>query len=410
MNAPTRPSQTYAETPRRWIVVMGTIVAIGPMSIDMYLPSLPAIQQHFGADTASTQLTLAAYFIGLAVGQLFYGPLSDRIGRRGPLLFGLLVYVLASLACAFAPSMVPLIALRLMQALGGCAGMVMSRAMVRDRFAPQDMARILSALVLVMGVAPILAPMIGGQVFVAFGWQAVFVVLAMFGTLCAVLAWRYLPETLAQPAQLSLRSALNGYLRLLGHRRFMGYTLSGAMAQAGMFAYISVSAFVFMDHYGLGPTQFAWMFGANAAGLIAASQFNAALLARMPAQQVLRRALQVYAVAGVFMLLGALTGIGGMWGVLVPLFVAMSSLGFTFPNSTAAAMAPFGDRAGMAAALMGTLQFALAALSGAVAGHLQQMGGAVPMTAVILAGGLLANLLMRVLVGPRSAAATVDEV
>lgn len=398
MNPAGASKQTYAETPRRWIVVMGTIVAIGPMSIDMYLPALPAIQQHFGADTASTQFTLAAFFIGLAVGQLIYGPLSDRIGRRGPLLFGLIVYTLASAACMFAPDIQALTGLRLVQALGGCAGMVMSRAMVRDRFEPQEMARILSALVLVMGVAPILAPMVGGQVFVAVGWQAIFGVLALFGAICVLLAWKHLPETLACPMPVNAWSALRGYAGLLGHRRFMGYALSGATAQAGMFSYISVSAFVFIDHYGLGPTQFAWMFGANAAGLIAASQLNAALLRRLPAQQVLRAALASNALAGGAMLMAALTGFAGMWGVIVPLFVAIASLGFTFPNSTAAAMAPFGDRAGMASALMGTLQFGLAALTGALAGHLQKAGGAVPMAAVIFAGGLMANLLLRVLV------------
>ncbi len=390
--------QTYAETPRRWIVVMGTIVAIGPMSIDMYLPALPAIQAHFGTDTAHAQFTLATFFIGLAVGQLIYGPLSDRIGRRGPLLFGLLLYAVASAACAFAPSIGALSALRLLQALGGCAGMVMARAMVRDRFEPQDMARILSALVLVMGVAPILAPMAGGQVFVHVGWQAIFGVLSAFGVLCALLAWRYLPETLQQATPVNPWSALQGYVRLLGHRRFMGYALSGAMAQAGMFSYISVSAFVFIDHYGLGPNQFAWMFGCNAAGLIAASQLNAGLLRRMPAQQVLRAALATNAAAGGVMLVAAITGVGGMWGVILPLFVTIASLGFTFPNSTAAAMAPFGDRAGMASALMGTLQFGIAAITGALAGHLQKLGTAVPMAAVILVGGLVANVLLRVLV------------
>jgi DHA1 family bicyclomycin/chloramphenicol resistance-like MFS transporter len=398
MNPPGVSKQTYAETPRRWILVMGTIVAIGPMSIDMYLPALPAIQRHFGADTASTQFTLAAFFIGLAVGQLVYGPLSDRIGRRGPLLFGLALYAVASLACMFAPSMASLTGLRLLQALGGCAGMVMSRAMVRDRFEPQDMARILSALVLVMGVAPILAPMAGGQVFVRFGWEAIFGVLAAFGALCTLLAWRHLPETLAQSVPVNPWSALQGYARLLGHRRFMGYALSGSMAQAGMFSYISVSSFVFIDHYGLHPTEFAWMFGCNAAGLIAAAQLNGRLLQRMPSQRVLRAALATNALAGGTMLIAAATGFGGMWGVIVPLFFAVASLGFTFPNSTAAAMAPFGDRAGTASALMGTLQFGLAALCGALAGHLQQFGGAVPMAAVIFAGGLTANLLLRLLV------------
>ena len=177
----------------------------------------------------------------------------------------------------------------------------------------------------------------------------------------------------------------------------MGYALSGGMAQSGMFAYISVSAFVFIDHYGLSPTQFGWLFGTNAAGLIAASQLNARLLQRLPAQQVLRAALATNAAAGLTMLAAVLAGLG-LWGVLVPLFVAMASLGFTFPNSTAAAMAPFGDRAGMASALMGTLQFGLAACSGAIAGHLHD-GTALTMAAVIAAGGTGATLLLRILVG-----------
>lgn len=399
MNPPgPSSSQTYEQTPRRWIVAMGTIVAIGPMSIDMYLPAFPALQAHFGATTASTQLTLALFFVGLAAGQLVYGPLSDRIGRRGPLIFGLLLYVIASIGCAFAPSMEALIALRLLQALGGCAGMVMSRAMVRDRFQPQDMARILSALVLVMGVAPILAPMVGGQIFVMFGWQAIFVTLAAFGALCAWLAWRHMPETLTQPMPVNFISALQGYRRLLGHRRFMGYALSGAVAQGGMFAYISVSAFVFIDIYGLSPTQFSWLFGVNASGLIAASQLNGRLLRTIPSQVVLRFALRTNAAAGAVMLVCAMTGWGGIWGLFVPLFFAVSSLGLTFPNSSAAAMAPFGDRAGAASALMGTIQFGIAACSGILAGHLHD-GTPVPMAAMIAACGLASTLVLRFLVG-----------
>jgi DHA1 family bicyclomycin/chloramphenicol resistance-like MFS transporter len=391
--------QTYEQTPRRWIVALATIVAIGPMSIDMYLPALPALQAHFGTDTASTQLTLALFFIGLAVGQLVYGPLSDRIGRRKPLIIGMTIYIAASLGCAFAPSMDALILLRLLQALGGCAGMVVSRAMVRDRFEPQDMAKILSALVLVMGLAPILAPMLGGQVFHLFGWQAIFIALALFGLLCLLLGLFALPETLAVPTPVSVRSALQNYRRLLGHRRFMGYALSGGVAQGGMFAYISVSAFVFIDVYHLTPLHFSWLFGANAAGLILAAQLNSRLLKYFPAQVVLRFALRSNAFFGGVMLLAVLGGVGGIWGLVVPLFLAISSLGLSFPNSSAAAMAPFGDRAGAASALMGTLQFGVAACSGILAGHFHD-GTAVPMAAMIAACGLSSTLLLRVLVGP----------
>jgi MFS transporter, DHA1 family, multidrug resistance protein len=210
----------------------------------MYLPALPEIQRHYATDSAQTQLTLAFFFIGLAAGQLAYGPLADRFGRKPPLLAGLAVYTLASLLCAFAPGIDSLVGLRLLEALGACAGMVVTRAMVRDRFPPQDMARILSRLVLVMGVAPMLAPLAGSAVLAVSGWQAIFLVLAGFGALCAVAAAR-LEETHPPDRRLlglSIRSALHGYAHLLRHRKFVGYALAGGSAQSGMFAYISASA------------------------------------------------------------------------------------------------------------------------------------------------------------------------
>jgi DHA1 family bicyclomycin/chloramphenicol resistance-like MFS transporter len=389
-----------SETPvRRWLLILGAIVAIGPMSIDMYLPAFPALRAHFSATEAATQLTLASYFIGMAIGQLVYGPVSDRFGRKTPLLVGLALYVAASFACIYAPSIDALVVLRFLQALGGSAGMVMTRAMVRDRFAPQHMARVLSALVLVMGAAPILAPSAGSLVLSFAGWQAIFVVLTGFGLLCFAAAALGLAETHhGERAALAPRSVLLGYLRLLSHRRFMGYALSGGVAQGGMFAYISASSFVFIDHYGLSPTAYGWVFGTNALGLILGSQLNGRLLKRMPAQQVLRAALRTYFAAGLLMLLSVLTGFGGLFGVLLPLFVCLSSLGFTFPNSTAAAMAPFGDRAGAASALLGTLQFSIAGVTGTLVGHLHD-GTPLPMAAVIAFCGLSATVLLRRLVG-----------
>lgn len=384
------------------LLILGAIVAIGPLSIDMYLPALPTLQAYFNADAATVQLSLASYFIGLAIGQLVYGPVSDRIGRLGPLRFGLAVYIMASVACAVATSAEMLVLLRFLQALGGCAGMVITRAIVRDRFEPQQMAQVLSTLVLIMGLAPILAPLIGARILVQFGWQAIFLVLAGFGSFCMLLVMRGLEETWRPPHKpLALRDILSTYARLLRHRRFMGYALSGGIAQAGMFAYISASAFIFIQVYGVPPADFGWYFGANAAGLILASQTNARLLLRFRSERVLRGALAAYACCGLLMLGLVLADVGGLWGVALPLFGAISSLGFTFPNSTAAAMAPFGDRAGMAAALLGTLQFSIAALASATVGWLHD-GTAMPMAAVIAGCGVASLVAVQSVVGVRT--------
>jgi MFS transporter, DHA1 family, multidrug resistance protein len=388
---------------RRLLLILGAIVAVAPLSIDMYLPSLPTLQAHFATDAAAVQLTLSTYFIGMAIGQLFYGPVSDRIGRLGPLYFGLAVYVLASLACALAPSVETLTVARFFQALGGCAGIVVVRAIVRDRFVdPQEMAQALSMLLMIIGAAPILAPALGAQVLAYLGWQSIFALLTVYGLFCIVLAYRGLEESWVPPAQpLRAANVLGIYGRLLGHRRFMGFALAGSTAQAGMFAYIAASAFIFIEVYGVGPTQFGWLFGLNAAGLITASQINARLMRRYRAERVLRAALAANTLFGGAMLFMATTGTGGLWGVTLPLFGAISSLGFSFPNSTAAAMAPFGDRAGMAAALLGTLQFTIAALVSSLVGYLHD-GTALPLAAVIFACGAASYVLLRTLTGPQS--------
>lgn len=387
---------------RHLLLILGAVVAIGPLSIDMYLPALPALQVYFGTDAAMVQLSLASYFIGMAVGQLVYGPVADRIGRLAPLRFGLFLYILASVACAVVTTAEALVLLRFLQALGGCAGMVITRAIVRDRFEPREMARALSTLVLIMGLAPVLAPLIGAQILIHFGWQAIFIALAGFGLLCLVLIERGLEESWRPPDKpLTLHSIVLIYARLLRHRRFMGYALSGSIAQAGMFAYISASAFVFIQVYEVDPASFGWYFGANAAGLIIASQTNARLLLQFRSEFVLRYALLANATCGLLMLVMVVTEIGGLLGIALPLFGAIASLGFTFPNSTAAAMAPFGDRAGMTAALLGTLQFSIAALASAAVGWLHD-GTAMPMAVVIASCGVGGLLAIRILVGSKS--------
>lgn len=392
---------------RKRLLILSSIVALGPLAIDMYLPSLPALQSHFHSTPAAAQLTLSFYFLGLAVGQMFYGPISDRIGRLRPLRFGLALFVLASLGCVLAPGIGALAALRLLQALGGCAGMVIVRAIVRDLYPPQDMARVLSLMLLIMGVAPVLAPLVGGWIFTAFGWQAIFVLLMLYGAACLTLVSRALPET-APPSTARLHPAhvLGAYLRMLRHRKFMGYALAGGIAQAGMFAYISASSFVFMGVYGASANVYGVIFGVNACGLIAGSQLNARLTRTHRSERILVRALTGYAAAGLVLLASACFARGGILSIAVPLFCCIACLGFTFPNSTAAAMAPWGDRAGTASALLGSLQFALASGSSALVGRLHD-DTARPMAAVISLCGLVALLMLRTLARPHESAEAI---
>jgi DHA1 family bicyclomycin/chloramphenicol resistance-like MFS transporter len=394
-------------------LVLGILTAFGPLSIDMYLPALPTIGAEFGADTAAAQLTLSLFFVGLAAGQALYGPLSDRLGRKRPLLFGCALYTLASLGCALAPSLGGLVALRLAQAIGGCAGMVIARSVVRDLFDSQESARMYSFLMLVMGLAPITAPLIGGQLLVAFGWRAIFWLLTGFGLCCLLLVLFGLPETLPpeQRTRAGLGQALTTYRRLLADRRFMGYALAGGFVSAGMFAYISGSPFVIIELYGVAPQHYGWIFGANAFGLIIASQINRGLLKRYHSNTILGAALSGIASAGLLLTLVAATGVGGLAGILPPLFICIAGFGLVAPNSAAAAMAPHGQIAGSASALLGTLQFVVGAIAGMLVGALHN-GTAIPMASVIAGCGIAALLAFHTLAGrpvPRTVSAEVEK-
>ncbi len=258
------PNRTFRTT-----LILSALVAFAPMSIDMYLPALPSLERYFATDTASVQHTLASFFVGLAIGQLFYGPLADRYGRKPPLYFGLSLYVAASAGCALAPGIVSLIGLRFLQAVSGCAGMVVARAVVRDLYDRQESARVFSILLMVMGIAPVVAPLAGGYLLTWFGWRSIFWVLALFGTACLLAVKFRLPETIPKGlARVPLSSALANYAGLLADRRYLGYALSGGFGQAGMFAYISGSPFVFIDLYGVPAHAYGWLFGLNGLGLV----------------------------------------------------------------------------------------------------------------------------------------------
>lgn len=370
----------------RLALVLGALSALGPLAIDMYLPSFPAIARDFGTTPAAVQATLAFYFIGLASGQVFYGPVSDRWGRKPPLYFGLALFLLASCGCALATHIESLMTFRLVQALGGGASMVIARAVVRDHFGEHDAARLLSTLMLVMGLAPILAPLLGGQLVTTLGWRSIFWFQAAAAGLLLLGVFRYLPESL--PPERRHRHGIGAivglYARLLRNRLFMADTLAASLMTAAMFSYISGSPFVFMEVYGVTPGHYGLFFGGNAFGLIATSQLTGRLLLRFKARDVLRVVLLVAAGAALLMLAAALTGIGGFAGILIPLFVAVSCQGLASPLTAALALAPQGKNAGTASALLGMLPFLAGAAGGSLVGALYD-GSAAPMALVIAA-------------------------
>lgn len=378
--------------PIRLLLILGALSAFGPLAIDFYLPSFPALAQAFSTDVEHVQQSLAVYFIGLAFGQLIYGPLADRYGRRGPLLFGVTLFVLSSLACALAPSLDALIAARLAQALGGCAGMVVSRAVVRDLCEPRDAAKVFSQLMLVMGVAPILAPLAGGLLLQLLGWQSIFYSLTLFSALVGLALYRWLPETLPAGAErLPLRGSLGRYLGLFRDREFLTFALTGGLSISAMFAYVAGSPFVFIELYGVPAEHYGWLFGVNAAGFILAAQVNAWLMRFRGPGFWLRRLSALFLFCALLLLLFAAWR-APLWLLMLPLFLAMGCLGCILPNAAACAMARQGGQAGSASALMGSLQFAVAALASALVGVLHD-GSALPMALVIAGCALLAALL-----------------
>ncbi|MEI6160692.1 MAG: Bcr/CflA family efflux MFS transporter, partial [Roseococcus sp.] len=294
----------------RLAALLGLLAAFGPLSIDMYLPAFPEIGASLGGGVEGVQLTLAAYVVGMALGQLLHGPLSDRLGRRRPLFAGLTIYILASALCALATSMEALIALRLLQALAGCAGMVISRAVVRDVSDVLDPVRLMGQLMLVMGVAPILAPLMGGYIAAWFGWRAIFWALALIGLtallLCAFLLGETLPE--ARRRRVSFFEVLRSYASLLADRRFMGAALASGFAISGMFAYIAGSPFVFITLNGVATEHYGWLFGGAAAGFIVFSQISAKLAARLGRERLFNLTIATVAASGLALVV--LTALG----------------------------------------------------------------------------------------------------
>jgi DHA1 family bicyclomycin/chloramphenicol resistance-like MFS transporter len=373
------------------LLILGALSAFGPLSIDMYLPALPGLARDFGVRPPAVQATLTTCLAGLALGQILAGPVSDARGRRPVALAGLLAFTLASVLCAVSPSIPVLAGLRLAQGLGGAAAIVIARAVVRDRYSGVAAARYFAVLTLVNGLAPVLAPLIGGQLLRVTTWRGVFGVLTGLGVvlLAATAAW--LRETLPPERRHTggLRTTLATFARLGRDRRFTGYAFSLALAFAAMFAYISGSPFVLQDIYGASPQQFSAVFAVNSLGIMAAGRVSAQLVGRVAPQRLLLAGLAVNVTGGLVLVAVVAAGTGGVVAVLIPLFAVASSIGLILPNATALALELHPEAAGSASGAIGTAQFAVAAALAPLVG----VGGAhtaLPMALVIAGCGVAA--------------------
>ncbi|MFC6671514.1 multidrug effflux MFS transporter [Marinobacterium aestuariivivens] len=383
---------TQKAVPLSLLILLGGLTAIAPLSTDMYLPAFPAMRAQLGLAPGDMELSFSAYFVGMLLGMLCYGPVSDRFGRRPPLLFGMALYTVTSLLIAASDSLPELVAWRLLQGLGGCAGTVLTVAIVRDRCPPQQAARVMSLITLVMGLAPILGPLLGGWMLARWAWPAIFLVLAGYGLACLVGLLVLLDESLAQcQERLRVVPVVRGYAKLLVDRRFIGYALSQAGTNGAMMAYIVAAPFVLIDLNGVSPSQFGFYFGANALGLVAASQLSRWLLRTRPAAVLLHRALWLPSLAGALLLLNQLLGMDGLALVLPAFFLLVTSVGLVAPNATAMAMAQQSHQAGQASALHVSLYFGTGMLGSLLVGVFHD-GSLWPVTLVIFAVVVMGRL------------------
>ncbi|OLF08465.1 Bcr/CflA family drug resistance efflux transporter [Actinophytocola xinjiangensis] len=370
----------------RLILVLGALIALGPLTIDMYLPALPAIADDLMTTSSAVQLTLTGTLLGLGLGQLIVGPLSDAVGRRLPLIAGTVLHIVSSVLCLVAPNVAVLGVFRLFQGVGAAAAMVVAMAVVRDLFSGRAAATVLSRLMLVMGVAPILAPTLGAAVLLRGSWRGVFAVLAALGVVLVLVAIFLLKETLPPHRRRTgaLRPVLATYRSLVLDREFVVLALVAALGMSALFSYVSGSSFVLQDHYGLDQQEFGLVFGIGAIAIIAASQFNVVLLNRLTPARIVLHALSAAVGSGMVLVVLTATGTGGLVGFVVPLFVLLGAIGFVLPNAPALALSRHGEAAGTAAALLGATQFGLGAAIAPLVGVLGNNG---PAMAITMTGG-----------------------
>jgi DHA1 family bicyclomycin/chloramphenicol resistance-like MFS transporter len=382
------PSQT------RMIVVLGLLVALGPLTIDMYLPSLPRIAEDYSVSSSVVQLTLTGTLAGLAIGQLVIGPLSDSLGRRRPLMAGIVLHMVASLLCLFAPNIVVLGIARSLQGVGAAAATVVAIAIVGDLFSDSTAATVMSRLMLVLGVAPVIAPSLGAAVLLRFSWHWVFAVLVVLAGLLLLLAALALPETLpvSHRRPLAVRGIISTYGELLRDKRFVILVVVAALGMSGLFAYIAAASFVLQVRHGLDQQSFALVFGAGAVALIGATQFNVVLLRRFTPQTITVWALAASAASGVVFVGLAAADVGGIYAFVVPVWAVLAAMGFVIPNAPAVALSRHPDAAGTAAALLGAGQFGLGAAVAPLVGVLGN--DELALAAVMTAGSVIALLAL----------------
>lgn len=387
-------SKNKEQKKSRLILILGLLTAIGPLSIDMYLPAFPDIARGLHTSVSSVMLSLSSFFIGISVGQLIYGPLLERFGRKKPLYFGLLLYALSSAACATAVTVDTLIIFRLFQALGGCVGMVAARAMVRDLFDVKDNAKVFSTLMLVVAISPIIAPTLGGYITSLFGWRYIFGVLIVVIFFIIAGIYFLLPESKKPDTSFSLKpsSIVKSYTSIIKNPQFGVYTFTGAVAYSGLYAYISGSPYVFMILFKVSENYYSWIFAIIAGGLIGSSQLNNFLLRRFSSENIIKIVLYIQNGVGIILAVTSIFGLNNLYVTVILIFMFLCCQGFIFPNASALSMAPFSHNAGSASALMGFIQMSIGAVMSAMVSVLQN-GTSLPMTGIMAACSILASIL-----------------
>lgn len=353
------------------ILLLGILAAIGPLTIDMYIPGFSEIAADFATSENRVAFTMTSYFLGIALGQLAYGPMVDKYGRKKPLQIGLIIYIISAIGCALSYNIEMMIALRFFQALGGSSGMVAATAIISDVYKPDDRARAFSLIMLVMGIAPVLAPSLGSLIVEYFTWEAIFYFLAIFASMVVLLIYFFLPETsqYMHTDKLKLKRIFQDYKEVFKNKKFFFYTLSGSIANSMIFAYIASAAFIFLTYYGLDKKTFSIIFAINASGIISGNYFNGLLTKKIYYIKILNRASIVMSLlAIIFAIVVFINPAIPFYWVVAGIFIVQFSIGFTYPNAIAASLAPFTARSGSASALNGGIRMGFASLVTAIIG------------------------------------------
>ena len=377
------------------ILILGSLTALGPFSIDMYLPGFSGIAKDLNTSVANVSMTLSSYFVGISAGQLLYGPLLDRFGRKKPLFIGLLVYILASLGCVFVTDIDTFIGLRFIQAVGSCAATVASVSMVRDLFPVKDIPKVFSLLMLVVGLSPMLAPTVGGYITADYGWHTVFFILMCMGILILLAAQILLPNTFKPDTSISLKPKpiITNFISIIKEPQFYTYAFTGAVAFSGLFTYVAASPILFMDIFKVDAKTYGWIFAFMSLSLISGSQLNSVLLNKFKSEQMIFGALITQASISIVFLILALNNVLGLYETIGMLFLFLSCLGISNPNTAGLTLAPFSRNAGSASALMGAIQLGLGALASFVVGFFVK-DSMLPMVVIMTVTTVLAVVIL----------------